>query len=76
MHCACAWHLSMVCAAAVAYHLALQGYGHEVVLLEQDRFVVIFVHIFPIIANIFFFNFPISFLKCVICWLFSELAAV
>lgn len=25
--------------AAVAYHLALYGLGHEVVLLEQDRFV-------------------------------------
>lgn len=25
--------------AAVAYHLAIQGLGHEVVLLEQDRFV-------------------------------------
>lgn len=26
--------------AAVAYHLAVQGLGHEVVLLEQDRFVL------------------------------------
>lgn len=24
--------------ASVAYHLAMQGLGHEVVLLEQDRY--------------------------------------
>lgn len=40
------------CVAAVAYHLALQGFGHEVVLLEQDRFVLLlFFCLFIQMAN-------------------------
>lgn len=31
--------------AAVAYHIALQGLANEVVLLEQDRFVLIFAYL-------------------------------
>lgn len=31
--------------AAVAYHLGLKGLGSEVVLLEQDRLVLIFIRV-------------------------------
>lgn len=58
----------MVRAAAVAYHLALQGYGNEVVLLEQDRYVLICAYIFfrnpEKICSIFIRKLKIS-------WLFS-----
>lgn len=42
--------------AAVAYHLALNGLGHEVVVLEQDRFVYPFVQ-YGVCVCVNFFDF-------------------